>query len=695
MALVAARTSEGECPGVGRGFWVISLLLDRLDSLLIQLKNTSRLVFSPSMRFLLFIQVCRVLIELMPSIQNRRLCHLTEEFTLLALSCMQSISPGSGSEGVTPASYCLLADVLVHCLASQWRYSVNNGADDNKRVEYSSTVPALPSAIGSVTSVGDDVNETHLEEKESNEKSTVDNKSDSKGDRSWSSVYHSDMDFNGLALCLRLLFSYLRFRVLQNPPSAIGVGTSLLTSDDINIPELVTAIDICLQNQLKRGGRQAGVVLLQASGVTISSSLHTEAKKTSQRDQYDDVFMLSIIGNPHIEPCIRILLTKVLDIVFTSQSLLASSVRDPPSVDTGEEKEEQNELQEGEVLTRHLLGDTLFDMFQLRSKAPHSHEDGEEVAAGYVVCSDTACSSSHDDHSTNATTAMILPVVSLSDSFSKRSLVLAGYPYDLSVDNNNSTSTAIKSQNSKVSSDPFENCADTLGLILLHLLVLQKIDTVCTSGNSAWAHKRAAVGLFLTQSQIISPVLQVLIQAQHVLPVPAVTADFVGMFGALDPCSFSSSGDEDCDSALGSLLAYTLYRSTSFLPVATRTYWNDHCSRSQRVQLEKFIETRINRNIVKREIAIVRLAEQQGRVKATSNSLTSSPPSFAEEDEDGGITIRCSAVAQEFITTFTADEVSIEMTIRLPILYPLRNVSIAAALQLVLSGVYSVVYCIR
>jgi hypothetical protein len=86
--------------------------------------------------------------------------------------------------------------------------------------------------------------------------------------------------------------------------------------------------------------------------------------------------------------------------------------------------------------------------------------------------------------------------------------------------------------------------------------------------------------------------------------------------------------------------------------------------------LEKFIETRINKNIVKREIAIVKLAEQQGRVKATS--LSARP----DLDDDGGITIRCSAVAQEFVTTFTADEVSIEMTIRLPSLYPLRNVEV-------------------
>ena len=209
-----------------------------------------------------------------------------------------------------------------------------------------------------------------------------------------------------------------------------------------------------------------------------------------------------------------------------------------------------------------------------------------------------------------------------------------------------------------------ENCNDMFGLILASILMLRKLDTLCMLNKLGGG--RATVGQFLTQSSMLIPLLRLLLDAHAMLPAPKGSNQAIEMLGKQSPSAFNRvEGNDSFSEALRSLCDYALYRLTCLLPVATRTFWNEHCNRAQRSLLEKFIESKVNKHMVKREIAIVQIAERQGRLKSTAG---------LSGDLDDGITIRCSAVSQEFITTFTADEVSVEMIIRLPVLYPLRNV---------------------
>ena len=624
-SLVAPSIHKGESNGIGNGYWVVAFLIEKLEYLLSSLKNTSRLVFSLSVRCRFLIQLCYILKELMPSIVNRRLTALSEECVNMSLACTQSLSElEEGDERTVGSSMMdLMSDALVQCLNSLWTFPSGKGNDVMTK--------HLPGHPVCESSGGDSVGE---------EGKTLEPGS---GERSWSTVYHSDLDLNGIRHCFRILFNHLK-SYRKNDILTIYSG--------IDIATLVSAIDKCLQNQLANGGRQAGVVLLQSSGLALSSETANQRSKSSTDGfDFDDVTLLSFMCNPHVDTSIRLLLAKILDVFYTSQPLLIQGLQDSSTPSESDVNSEIDELKAGEQLTRQLLGDYMFDMFKSRAYAPGAGtllRDG----ASFVKCA------SHGCQCDSLLIKKPAPFVSLAENFAHRGLILSGF--ELS----NCSSSELKLLSN-------ENCYDTLGILLLHLLILQKIDTVCISADSDWAHKRVAIGMYLTQSDLIALVCKVLTEAQIVLPMPSPSDDLVGKFGKLDPRLFHTElGCVDFDTALGSLCAYTLYRSTCVLPVAVRTFWNDHCSRSQRVQLEKFIETRINKNIVKREIAIVKLAEQQGRVKATS--LSASP----DLDDDGGITIRCSAVAQEFVTTFTADEVSIEMTIRLPSLYPLRNVEV-------------------
>ncbi len=121
--------------------------------------------------------------------------------------------------------------------------------------------------------------------------------------------------------------------------------------------------------------------------------------------------------------------------------------------------------------------------------------------------------------------------------------------------------------------------------------------------------------------------------------------------------------------ALLEVLSYTLHRTLCLLPILVRKYWAEQCNRGESLALERFVlEGGVNDSIVQREIGIVEIAKQQGGGKL--------PTSSGGVSEEGEMHVSCSSVSREVTATFIADEVTVELTIRLPALYPLRNVEV-------------------
>ena len=616
IALVSLSSSRVSA-GFGSGYWVVAQVIDKLDTILLSLRTTSRLVSSQTFRSNFYVQICRFFNQILVVVQNRRLNGIAEEYIDMALTCLDVIKLNDQcGENASLSSF--LSNVVIETLARLW---------SNCQIENKMFLQFNGLEYG----------------KEFCEKS---DESSTATERSWNESYHSDLDLKGLKHCFQVLFLHVTWKA--NFPEQKGCQSSLFFPDDVNIAAIVEAIDKCLQKQIMKGGRHAGVVILKSCGIYLSSPARDS--KTTFSECFDDSFILRVVRNPHFDTQIRVVLAKVLDVLYTSESLLTNNMCSLSS--EALEDDEKDEFQSGELMCRQLLGDCLFSMYKdCTESLPNKGDVGNDDMT--LRCNNDFC--------TVGSGCEILDGIALPlhTCFATRSLLLSGSePMRMAIDNSGSSLGS-------------EQCSDSIGTLLLHLLILQKIDTICTSSSQTWAHKRAVIGLYLSQSGVIEPVLRLLIRTQDVMPMPSDSENFVRMFGDLDPALFHPSC-ADMDISLGKLFAYSLYRSTCLLPVATRTYWNEHCNRSQRLQLEKFIQTNINKNIVRREIAIVKMAEQQGRVKAANYNA-----SLADMDgqDDGTITIRCSAVTQEFVTTFTADEVSVEMTIRLPVLYPLRNVS--------------------
>jgi hypothetical protein len=106
------------------------------------------------------------------------------------------------------------------------------------------------------------------------------------------------------------------------------------------------------------------------------------------------------------------------------------------------------------------------------------------------------------------------------------------------------------------------------------------------------------------------------------------------------------------------LAVYSLYRSICVLPAMFRSFWNDDCTREQKLKLSQFVEERVRPSLLVREMSLMSTASSAGRWN---------------EDE---FKVRGSAVSGEVVATFMREETSVEVRIRLPPSYPLKNVEV-------------------
>ena len=261
---------------IGNGLWVVTLLLGHLESVYRRMKDTSRLVLSQNTRHDILIQLCRILSVLIDRIANRDLIRLATNVTG---SCLDSLNNANSSL----PSYHQISGATVNLLATLWHHS--SECTEKTIVDWS---------IGN--------------EFESSTELT--------GEKSWSSTYHFDFDALALRHCFKTLFHELFISEGSDP-----------SHSRVDVVALATGIDTCLQNQIRRGGSKSCVVLLQACGLALLPKEECGDAATADEECGDklncaNLFSLSL--NPHINPMIRVLLTKVLDIAFTSQSFLSS-----------------------------------------------------------------------------------------------------------------------------------------------------------------------------------------------------------------------------------------------------------------------------------------------------------------------------------------------------------------------------------
>jgi hypothetical protein len=187
---------------------------------------------------------------------------------------------------------------------------------------------------------------------------------------------------------------------------------------------------------------------------------------------------------------------------------------------------------------------------------------------------------------------------------------------------------------------------DFFGVLLNWLLILQMVDSYCAS--VPWGH-RALIGSYIAKSRFFEFLMRELVgilTSIQTREFPA-TKDLSDFFSR---SNHSTPGLTDNYKIL--FILYSLSRTICLLPAASRAFYLGSCNRTECGILERFVENYINERIIRREASIIEAAQ--------SDSLN----------------IRCSVATGEITTTYLADEVSVEMAIKLPKLYPLRNVEV-------------------
>jgi hypothetical protein len=211
---------------------------------------------------------------------------------------------------------------------------------------------------------------------------------------------------------------------------------------------------------------------------------------------------------------------------------------------------------------------------------------------------------------------------------------------------------------------------DPLGSVLSWLLCLQRVDSMAVR---SW-ELRARCGNFLKKSGILTNALHFLMHLAGDLLKHRKVAALLQRMSTVDlnlsasevaALEKATKGDKS-DSGEGNistgtiqqLAIYGLFRSVCTLPAMFRGFWNDDCSRAQKQKLELFVEERVRLSLIGREMGLIAAASSAGRWKTEEFRL------------------KGSAVSGEVTATFVREETSMEIRIRLPPSYPLKNVEV-------------------
>ncbi len=205
---------------------------------------------------------------------------------------------------------------------------------------------------------------------------------------------------------------------------------------------------------------------------------------------------------------------------------------------------------------------------------------------------------------------------------------------------------------------------DGFGTILVWLLTLQAIDTASFKQWEARAH----CGAYLKCAGIFGRAVDYLVEASgELLKWKDIHSGFQHMAVIKSCCegdscwNVISTSENLSENSFGTkerLAIYALFRTISTLPALFRSYWNEDCCRVDKIRLSRFIEERVRYSLIKREIALIRVAKSLNR--------------WDENEFD----IRGNAATGEIVASFLRDESKIEIIIKIPSAYPLKNVDV-------------------
>jgi hypothetical protein len=212
---------------------------------------------------------------------------------------------------------------------------------------------------------------------------------------------------------------------------------------------------------------------------------------------------------------------------------------------------------------------------------------------------------------------------------------------------------------------------DPLGSLLLWSLLLQRIDSSSVHG---WLVRARCVN-YLKKTGIASAALFLalrlagdLLQFKDVsalLPrLAALTSIDVHEASQLNSRQRKAADNTQAannsifQGSLQHLAVYAIFRTICTLPAMFRTFWSDDCNRIQKTRLTAFVEERVRVSLIKREIALINLAASAGRWNTSE------------------FTVKGSAVSGEVSAVLSRDETTVEIKVKLPPSYPLKNVEV-------------------
>ena len=230
-------------------------------------------------------------------------------------------------------------------------------------------------------------------------------------------------------------------------------------------------------------------------------------------------------------------------------------------------------------------------------------------------------------------------------------------------------------------------------IVLLFLLILQRVDQAALQRQEDRGFLiRARCGAYLREVQILPKCALLLLGlAEGLLGSPGNAANAAlpknvenifqwcmpAQFNAVDASNASPEAsheeeekiDEETENgthlheSLGKHLEYLallgLFRMTVVLPAITRSWYNNDLSRSQKVLFGRFVETTVRPASIERELELIREGQAAGRWNTDELEVRG-------HRSNGG----------EVAATFLRDDAKVEVKIRIPATYPLKNVEV-------------------
>jgi hypothetical protein len=210
--------------------------------------------------------------------------------------------------------------------------------------------------------------------------------------------------------------------------------------------------------------------------------------------------------------------------------------------------------------------------------------------------------------------------------------------------------------------DEIEDMRDVHALIAW-LLALQMIDIASTSTKqtaedtkslSSYHNIRALCGSYLRRSKLSAQFFRRVVDIIPEMPAKPHPA-YLQLNSLFYQLTFTK---DSIASDLAALAAICFYRTVHVLPALVRNHWLEESSRLRKDKISKFIIFYVRNSLVSREIKLIQEASAKG---------------IWQEDE---IIARGTVMTGEVIATFMHDEAKIEIKIKLPMEYPLKNVEV-------------------